>query len=80
MIQFKEFPKMPRLSREMIITEKIDGTNASIFIQNSNLEEAQQFTKEKIITASKMGIRYFTLLFHDRYFSDEFKTWKDWYV
>ena len=48
--------------------------------QNSNLEEAQQFTKEKIITASKMGIRYFTLLFHDRYFSDEFKTWKDWYL
>lgn len=36
---FKEFPKMPRLSREMIITEKIDGTNASIFIQNNDLEE-----------------------------------------
>lgn len=31
-IPFKEFPKMPRLSREMIITEKIDGTNASIYI------------------------------------------------
>lgn len=36
---FTEFPKMPRLSREMIITEKIDGTNASIFIQNNDLEE-----------------------------------------
>lgn len=31
-IEFKEFPKMARLSREMIITEKIDGTNASIHI------------------------------------------------
>ena len=31
-IEFKPFPKIPRLSRECIITEKIDGTNASIYI------------------------------------------------
>ena len=31
-IEFKEFPKIARLSREVIVTEKIDGTNASIFI------------------------------------------------
>ena len=31
-IQFEEFPKMPRLSREVIITEKIDGTNAQVCI------------------------------------------------
>ena len=31
-IQFVEFPKMARLSRECVITEKIDGTNASITI------------------------------------------------
>jgi len=30
--EFKEFPKMARLSREVIITEKIDGTNACICI------------------------------------------------
>lgn len=29
---FMEFPKIARLSRECIITEKIDGTNAQIFI------------------------------------------------
>jgi hypothetical protein len=29
---FIEFPKMARLSRECIVTEKIDGTNAQIFI------------------------------------------------
>ena len=29
---FVEFPKIPRWSRDIIITEKIDGTNASIFI------------------------------------------------
>lgn len=32
MIEFKEFPKIKRLYREIIITEKIDGTNAGIFI------------------------------------------------
>lgn len=31
-ITFTEFPKMARLSRETIITEKIDGTNGCIFI------------------------------------------------
>lgn len=30
--EFEAFPKMPRLSREIIITEKIDGTNAQVFI------------------------------------------------
>jgi len=29
---FETFPKMARLSRECVITEKIDGTNAQIFI------------------------------------------------
>lgn len=31
-MQFEEFPKMARLTRECIITEKIDGTNAQIHI------------------------------------------------
>lgn len=31
-MQFEEFPKMARLSREIIITEKLDGTNAQICI------------------------------------------------
>lgn len=32
-MNFTEFPKIPRLSREVVITEKIDGTNASIMIE-----------------------------------------------
>mgnify|MGYP001615101161 CR=1 FL=1 len=32
MSEFKEFPKIARFSRPIIITEKIDGTNASIYI------------------------------------------------
>jgi hypothetical protein len=31
-MEFTEFPKMARLTREVIVTEKIDGTNAQIFI------------------------------------------------
>ncbi len=32
MNDFQDFPKMARLSRRVIITEKIDGTNAQVFI------------------------------------------------
>lgn len=32
MNEFKSFPKIARLSRDIIITEKIDGTNASVYI------------------------------------------------
>lgn len=31
-MDFQDFPKMARLSRDMIVTEKIDGTNAQVFI------------------------------------------------
>ncbi len=32
-MDFQEFPKMGRWSREIIVTEKIDGTNAQIYIE-----------------------------------------------
>lgn len=32
MIEFKDFGKIPRWSRDVVITEKIDGTNACIYI------------------------------------------------
>ena len=35
-MQFQEFSKIARLSREMTITEKIDGTNAQVFIFDLN--------------------------------------------
>ncbi|MFY9293320.1 MAG: RNA ligase family protein [Methylorubrum rhodinum] len=31
------FPKVPRLNREIIITEKIDGTNAQVFIADDGV-------------------------------------------
>lgn len=35
MEEFVEFPKIARLSRSCVVTEKIDGTNAQIFISES---------------------------------------------
>lgn len=33
-LKFQEFPKVARLNREVIVTEKIDGMNAQIWISN----------------------------------------------
>lgn len=33
MSEFQPFPKIARLAREMIITEKLDGTNAQVYIR-----------------------------------------------
>lgn len=48
--------------------------------QNQNLEQARAHTKRVIGDLQKNGIKYITVLFHDRYFSDGFKSWKDWYI
>ena len=51
MLEFKKFDKIPRLSREIIITEKLDGTNAQIFIYNKRDEILWPDTPvEKLIT------------------------------
>lgn len=47
--------------------------------QNRKLTETQVISSEIIDTAIAKGIRYFTVLFHDHYFSDSFRTWKEWY-
>lgn len=41
-VQFEPFPKIGRLKREIIITEKIDGTNAAIQIVPVNEAEVGQ--------------------------------------
>jgi hypothetical protein len=43
-------PKTPRLSREIVITEKIDGTNASVYIPPP--EEAHLFAR-KVLAGSR---------------------------
>lgn len=46
-VEFEEWPKIARLSRDIIISEKIDGTNSSIFISDIHLEPTYKgFTYE----------------------------------
>lgn len=48
--------------------------------QSRNLAECKEATQRVIETASAAGFPYLTVVLHDRYFSDSFKTWKEWYV
>lgn len=49
MPDFKEFPKIARLNREIVITEKIDGTNALIYI-GDDFETIMAGSRTKWIT------------------------------
>lgn len=48
--------------------------------QSLNLEQSIEITKEKIDEVFDAGLNYLTILFHDIYFSDNFRTWKSWYI
>ena len=49
--EFVEWPKIPRLNREIIVTEKIDGTNAAVIVLDDGSVHAQSRTR--IITPEK---------------------------
>lgn len=38
-MDFTAFPKIPRLSRDIVVTEKLDGTNASVWIGHPDEED-----------------------------------------
>lgn len=44
-ITFEAWPKIPRLNREMIVTEKIDGTNAAVIVTADGRVGAQSRTR-----------------------------------
>lgn len=44
-----------------------------------NLEEAKKYTIGLLDKADKENKKYFAILFHQNYFSDEFPQYKDWY-
>jgi hypothetical protein len=48
-IPFTEFPKISRFSREVIVTEKIDGTNALVYI-NDTMDEVFAGSRTQWIT------------------------------
>jgi len=48
-------------------------------IQNANLDQAKEMTLTRLREARKLGLRYFTVLFHDIYFNPAFGAIKGWY-
>lgn len=55
-MDFQEFPKLPRLSREVIITEKLDGTNACVAIALTSPEnEEDQGETVSVMFANEQG-------------------------
>ena len=53
MIEFEPFPKVPRLNRDIVITEKIDGTNAQILIVE--VEEDGPELNQAVATVHNQG-------------------------
>ena len=47
-MEFKKFDSIPRLSKDMVITEKVDGTNACVVVMEDGTIFAQ--SRNKIIT------------------------------
>ncbi len=48
--------------------------------QNRGFEEAKMRTLQMINNAERDGLNYFSVLFHDFYFTDAFQSWKRWYI
>lgn len=48
--------------------------------QSVTTEQALERSKRLIEEGLEKGIDYFSILFHDRYFSEGFITWRDWYT
>ncbi|MCO6482490.1 MAG: hypothetical protein J5I62_06830 [Flavobacteriales bacterium] len=47
--------------------------------QSRDLEGAKRYTIAKIEEAERADLRFMSILFHDRYYSPAFATWKAWY-
>ncbi len=47
-LEFQAWPKTPRLNRKMVVTEKIDGTNAAILITDDGRVGAQ--SRNRLVT------------------------------
>lgn len=63
--EFQPFPKIPRLNREVIITEKIDGTNAAVMITDDNQLFAGSKNKWITIEEDNHGFAAWCLLNND---------------
>lgn len=52
-VPFLEFPKIPRLYRDIIITEKIDGTNAVIFVPEQDEQPVLAGSRSRWLSPGK---------------------------
>ena len=53
--------------------------NGNKRFQSRTLAQAKEYTLREIEKARTAGLEYFSILFHDRYMSPGFLTWKKWY-
>lgn len=58
--------------------------DSSLFYGNSNyqtktLDQIKNESIMNILKAEEAGLKYYTIVTHDFYFSDAFKKWKEWY-
>jgi hypothetical protein len=65
---FEEWPKTPRLHREIVVTEKIDGTNACVFVPEDFLEDAEVYaqSRKRVITPSSDNFGFARWVFENR--------------
>ena len=52
-MDFVEFPKIPRWSKEVIVTEKIDGTNSQITVSDDGLSIVSCGSRNRFLTPGK---------------------------
>lgn len=59
-MEFKPFPKMARLNRDIVVTEKIDGTNAQVYIQRRDAvpQEVLDDPNETFLSVTHEGQDY----------------------
>lgn len=50
MSEFTPFPKLARLNREVIVTEKIDGTNAAVVVPEDEGQPVYAQSRKRVIT------------------------------
>lgn len=56
-MEFQEWPKIPRLTRKCTITEKIDGTNASVVIADiREYPELELYTSPALVVIDHLAI------------------------
>jgi len=55
-VEFKPFPKLPRLYRDMVITEKLDGTNACVVVQE--MDHEGDYTDDAVAWENCEGVWY----------------------